>query len=424
MSPRETSISSVERQRDRLAGDAPRRDRRPWVTMRATLRRLAGLRRRRPRRPAATAPEATVPAKPRKSRFGPVDPLHREAERPAGGARPRRRPSRDARAASGRRYQGMSALGVDDVVAVARRHRDRRRSSRSRAARRSRRSRPRSSSKRASVEVDQVHLVDRQHDVADAEQRGDEGVAARLGEHALARIDQQRSARSAVEAPVAMLRVYCSWPGVSATMNLRCRRREVAVGDVDGDALLALGLAGRRPAARSRCRRRSCRACANRVSSAASWSSKISLRVVEQPADQRRLAVVDAAAGQEAQQRLAARAPARIGARRRRAASALRRARPSEIALALLLLHRAGLVVVDQRGPAAPRCAAISISATISVERRRRRTRSRRSADSSRACGSGPSRFAALSPGSSGMRSSSTMISMPSRSTTGRSAAK
>ena len=28
-------------------------------------------------------------------------------------------------------------------------------------------------------------------------------------------------ARSAVEAPVAMLRVYCSWPGVSAMMNLR-----------------------------------------------------------------------------------------------------------------------------------------------------------------------------------------------------------
>ena len=29
------------------------------------------------------------------------------------------------------------------------------------------------------------------------------------------------TARSAVEAPVAMLRVYCSCPGVSATMNLR-----------------------------------------------------------------------------------------------------------------------------------------------------------------------------------------------------------
>ena len=28
-------------------------------------------------------------------------------------------------------------------------------------------------------------------------------------------------ARSAVDAPVTMLRVYCSWPGVSAMMNLR-----------------------------------------------------------------------------------------------------------------------------------------------------------------------------------------------------------
>ena len=29
-------------------------------------------------------------------------------------------------------------------------------------------------------------------------------------------------ARSAVEAPVTMLRVYCSWPGVSAMMKRRC----------------------------------------------------------------------------------------------------------------------------------------------------------------------------------------------------------
>ena len=28
-------------------------------------------------------------------------------------------------------------------------------------------------------------------------------------------------AKSQVDAPVAMLRVYCSWPGVSAMMNLR-----------------------------------------------------------------------------------------------------------------------------------------------------------------------------------------------------------
>ena len=44
-----------------------------------------------------------------------------------------------------------------------------------------------------------------------------------------------------MEAPVAMLRVYCSWPGVSATMNERLARREIAIGDVDRDALLALG---------------------------------------------------------------------------------------------------------------------------------------------------------------------------------------
>jgi hypothetical protein len=45
-------------------------------------------------------------------------------------------------------------------------------------------------------------------------------VAPRLGLHALARVDQD-DGESAVEAPVTMLRVYCSWPGVSATMNLR-----------------------------------------------------------------------------------------------------------------------------------------------------------------------------------------------------------
>src|SRR6187431_249100 len=45
--------------------------------------------------------------------------------------------------------------------------------------------------------------------------------------------------RFALLAPVTMLRVYCTWPGVSAMMN--ARRGEVAVGDVDRDALLALG---------------------------------------------------------------------------------------------------------------------------------------------------------------------------------------
>ena len=58
-----------------------------------------------------------------------------------------------------------------------------------RAARRRRYSRRRSC-RRSPAEVDQVDLVHRQHDVADAEQRADEGVPPGLDEHALARVDQ------------------------------------------------------------------------------------------------------------------------------------------------------------------------------------------------------------------------------------------
>ena len=48
-------------------------------------------------------------------------------------------------------------------------------------------------------------------------------------------------ARSAVEAPVAMLRVYWTWPGAVGDDELAAGGGGVAVGDVDGDALLALG---------------------------------------------------------------------------------------------------------------------------------------------------------------------------------------
>ena len=41
-----------------------------------------------------------------------------------------------------------------------------------------------------------------------------------LLEHAVAGVDED-DGDSAVEAPPTMLRVYCSWPGVSAMMNLR-----------------------------------------------------------------------------------------------------------------------------------------------------------------------------------------------------------
>ena len=63
-------------------------------------------------------------------------------------------------------------------------------------------------------------------------------MAPGLCQNALSRVDTRITARSAVEAPVTMFRVYCSWPGVSATMNLRLLGGEEAVGHVDGDALL------------------------------------------------------------------------------------------------------------------------------------------------------------------------------------------
>ena len=63
------------------------------------------------------------------------------------------------------------------------------------------------------------------------------------------------TARSAVEAPVTMLRVYCSWPGRVGDDELALVGGEEAVGDVDRDALLALGGQAVDAAARNRGRR-------------------------------------------------------------------------------------------------------------------------------------------------------------------------
>ena len=91
------------------------------------------------------------------------------------------------------------------------------------------------------VEADQVDLVDRQHHVADAEQRGDDRVAARLHQHALPGVDQHHrhvGGRGAGRHVAGVLLVA----GRVGDDELALRRGEEAVGDVDGDALLALGL--------------------------------------------------------------------------------------------------------------------------------------------------------------------------------------
>ena len=90
------------------------------------------------------------------------------------------------------------------------------------------------------VVVDQVHLVDARDQVADADKRRDVGVAARLLEQALARVDQDHG----------QVGSRCTGDHVARVLNVArgvCdheatpRRREVAVSHVDRDALLALG---------------------------------------------------------------------------------------------------------------------------------------------------------------------------------------
>ena len=99
-------------------------------------------------------------------------------------------------------------------------------------------------------------------------------MAARLGQHALARVDQDDGEVGGRGAGDHVARVLLVARRVGDD-ELALVGGEEAVGDVDRDALLALGLRGRRPAARSRARRPACRPSCESASSAASWSSKI-----------------------------------------------------------------------------------------------------------------------------------------------------
>ena len=90
------------------------------------------------------------------------------------------------------------------------------------------------------VEVDEVHLVHAHHHVRGAQQGGDVGVAARLLDHALARVDQHQGDVGGGGARDHVARVLLVAGGVGEH-ELAPVGLEVAVGDVDGDALLALG---------------------------------------------------------------------------------------------------------------------------------------------------------------------------------------
>ncbi|MCW0466663.1 hypothetical protein NB705_003736 [Xanthomonas sacchari] len=151
-------------------------------------------------------------------------------------------------------------------------------------------------------ELDQVHLVDRQHHVTDAQQRDDVAVPAGLGQHALGRIDQHHrhiGGGGAGGHVAGVLRM----PGAVGDDELAPVGIEIAVGNVDGDALLALG--GQAIQQQRIVDGSAAGAVALAVDTERSQLVvEQPLAVVQQATDQRALAVVDAAAGDEAQQRL------------------------------------------------------------------------------------------------------------------------
>jgi hypothetical protein len=95
-----------------------------------------------------------------------------------------------------------------------------------------------------------------------------------------------------VDAPVTMLRVYCSCPGAIGDDELALFGSEEAIGDVDGDALLALG--GKAVDQQGEVDLLPLRADLLRVGlQRGKLILEDHLAVIEQPADQRRFAVID-----------------------------------------------------------------------------------------------------------------------------------
>ena len=149
------------------------------------------------------------------------------------------------------------------------------------------------------VPVDEIHLVDRQDDVGDAEQAGNGGVAEGLREDALLRVDQDQGevrGRGAGRHVAGVLDV--SWrvgDDEAAPGGL-----EAAVGDIDGDALFAFRLETvdeerRVDPVSTRSPDTACRG------DVGEFILEDERGVVEQTCDECRLAVIDTAARHEAQ---------------------------------------------------------------------------------------------------------------------------
>ena len=144
----------------------------------------------------------------------------------------------------------------------------------------------------------EVHLVDADGDVAHPQQPRDGGVAARLLGHPVADVDEdqrQVGGRAPCDHVARVLRVARAVGDQEAPP----RGGEGAVGDVDRDALLALGA---QAVGDQREVDVAVAAPPRRLLDVLELVGEQRLGVVQQPADQRRLAVVDGAGGREAQE--------------------------------------------------------------------------------------------------------------------------
>jgi hypothetical protein len=147
---------------------------------------------------------------------------------------------------------------------------------------------------------DGIHLVHGQHDVPDAQQRHDVAVAPGLRQHALARIDQDHCqiGRGSASDHVARVLLVAGRIGDDEFALLG---GEEAIGHVDGDALLALR--GQPVDQQREVQLLALRAVLLRVGIQCGELILVDqFGFVQQPADQRALAVIDAAAGDETQQ--------------------------------------------------------------------------------------------------------------------------
>ena len=173
-----------------------------------------------------------------KIKIGTVHPLHRHAERPF------HQPGFDIHRFQ-MLQQGRSCIpghipaAPDHIVAIARGQRDRHQAGEIQLFR----ERPEirnDAIEHVLRELDQIDLVHGQNDMANAQERRDVGMTARLGEHALARIDQDDGelgiGRPRGHVARVLLMARCVRDDEFALV-----RGEEAIRDIDGDALLALG---------------------------------------------------------------------------------------------------------------------------------------------------------------------------------------